>query len=418
MPVQVEPPRMPLPGLVAFASANAAFLAAGVLLSFASSFGQTFFVSVFAGEIMAAFALTDGGWGLTYTLGTTIAAAATIWMGGLADRFRIRQLAIAAGLLLASACALMAVAWSPPALLAAIVLLRLSGLGMMAQLSAVAMARWFVASRGRALAVASMGFALGQAVLPVTFAAALEVVPWRGLWLVAAAVVLVLLVPILRLLRSERTPRSLAADAPSPGMGGRQWRRADALRHPLFWGMLPLLLAPSAFVTALFFHQVHLTQAKGWDLVGYVALLPVFTAATVAATFASGALLDRIGTARPMVLLALPYAAAFAVMGAVETLGGAAVAFAFLGIGAGMQATVPAAFWAEFYGTRHLGAIKAMAVSVMVLGTAIGPGLTGLLIDAGRPLPAQMPALAGSFLAAAALAGLAIARTRRGLAAA
>ena len=44
-------------------------------------------------------------------------------------------------------------------------------------------------------------------------------------------------------------------------------------------------------------------------------------------------------------------------------------------------ATLPNAFWAEFFGTKHLGSIKAAAVAVMVLGSAIGPTLTGILLD-------------------------------------
>ena len=64
----------------------------------------------------------------------------------------------------------------------------------------------------------------------------------------------------------------------------------------------------------------------------------------------------------------------------------------------GANATLPNAFWAEFYGTQHLGAIKAMAAAVMVLGSAIGPGITGVLIDAGIALDTQYLWIAGFFL--------------------
>ena len=405
----------PLPpqGLVAFARANAAFLVAGVVLCFVSSFGQTFFISVFAGEIMAAFDLTDGRWGLVYAIATTASAVATAWAGGLLDRFRIRHLAIAVSGLLALACLTMAAAGSVGMLLVAIFLLRLLGLGMMAQLSVVAMARWFVASRGKALSIASLGFALGQAVLPFVFVAALGVVPWRWLWVMAALAVLVPLPLVVRLLRAERTPQSLAAAPQAAGMGGRHWTRGAMLRHPLFWAVAPLLVGPPMFATALFFHQVHLTDAKGWDHVAYVALLPPFTAAMIAATLLSGAAIDRWGSGPLMATFLLPYAAAFAVMAAAQTLWGAGVALVALGLGSGMQATASNAFWAEYYGTRHLGAIKALAAALMVLGTAVGPLLSGLLIDAGHPLPAQMPAIAAYFVAAAALATAGILRERR-----
>lgn len=402
-------------GLAAFCRANAAFLLAGVVISFTSSFGQTFFISLFAAQIMADFGLTDGGWGMVYAAATTASALAMVWAGGVVDHVRVRHLVVAVSALLALACLSMALAGSVAALLGTIFALRLLGLGLMGQLSIVAMSRWFTASRGKALSVASMGFALGQAALPVLFVAALGVVSWRTLWVVAAAAVLAPLPVVTRLLRAERTPQSLAGDAVAAGMGARHWTRGQMLRRPLFWAIVPLLLGPPMFGTALFFHQVHLTEAKGWALVDYVALLPLFTLAVIAATFWSGAMIDRVGSGRVMSLFLLPYAGAFAAMAAAQSLWAAALALVLFGIGSGMQATGPAAFWAEFYGTRHLGAIKAMAAAVMVLGTALGPGLTGALIDAGYALPAQMPAIAAYFVAAAALASIAIARARRTL---
>ena len=72
---------------LAFLRNNAAFLLAGILLSFTSSFGQTFFISIFAGEIMATFSLSDGDWGLIYSAGTTASAIVMVWSGVLTDRY-------------------------------------------------------------------------------------------------------------------------------------------------------------------------------------------------------------------------------------------------------------------------------------------------------------------------------------------
>ena len=83
---------------------NATWLATGVLLTFLSSFGQTFFISVFAGEIRSEFGLSHGAWGGLYTLGTTLSAIVMIWAGGLTDIFRVRVLGpmVLAGLVLAA----------------------------------------------------------------------------------------------------------------------------------------------------------------------------------------------------------------------------------------------------------------------------------------------------------------------------
>ncbi|MGB3554572.1 MAG: MFS transporter [Jannaschia sp.] len=399
---------------------NAPFLSAGVLISFTSSYGQTFFIALFAAQIMATFALTDGQWGLLYAIATTLSAAAMIFVGPVTDRLRVRQLAVASCVLLALACLTMAASGlgaGHVALLGlAVVLLRFAGQGMMSHLAAIAMARWFVAARGRALSISAMGFALGQAALPLIFVAGLAVLDWRLLWTLSAIAVVATIPFLLRLLRAERTPQSIAREQSVAGMGNRHWTRAGMLRHGLFWALIPLLLGPPAFGTALFFHQVHLTEVKGWSLAGYVALLPLFTLISVAATLVSGAVLDRVGSARLIQLYMLPFALGFFLMGRAETLAGAALALVIFGFGTGSQATIPTAFWAEFYGTRHLGAIKALATAVMVLGSALGPGLTGWAIDRGVDFPDQMGAIAVYFILAGGLAALAVGRTRVDLA--
>lgn len=401
---------------LSFLRDNAAFLSAGLLICFTSSYGQTFFISLFAAEIMRDFDLSDGDWGLIYTVATTVSAVLMVFVGSLTDRLRVRRLAMVASGGLALACVAMATLSGAIALTVTILALRLFGQGLMSHIANVAMARWFIAARGKALSISSMGFALGQAILPIIFVALLAVFDWRVLWLVAAGLVVLSMPVILRLLRAERTPQSLARDTPALGMHGRHWTRGAMLRHWLFWLLIPLLLGPPAFGTALFFHQVHLTEVKGWDLLDYVALMPLFTAVSVATTFASGALLDRVGTGRLLAVYMLPFAGTFLLIGWATTLWGAALGLMVLGLGTGTQATVPTAFWAEYFGTRHLGSIKALAVAIMVFGSAIGPGITGVLIDAGHPFPEQMPAIAVYFLLSGALAAFAVWRARTSLA--
>ncbi|SES07838.1 Major Facilitator Superfamily protein [Tranquillimonas rosea] len=396
-----------------FIRRNAAFLAAGFLLSFTSSYGQTYFISVFAGEIRGEFGLSHGAWGGLYTLGTTASALLMVWAGLLTDRFRARQLGIFVAAILTCACLAMSVVPNVVALVGVIFLLRFSGQGMMSQLANVSMARWFVASRGLALSISSMGFAVGQAALPVAFVALLAVFDWRVLWLVAAALVVVTFPVIYRLLKLERTPQSLASEGESvTGMNNRHWTRVEAARHWLFWLAIPVIIGPPAWGTALFFQQVHLAEVKGWRLVEFVSLLPFFTVASVSMTLASGWAIDRFGTGRLMPFFPLPFAAGFLALSFAQTLPAAGLGMVLVGIGSGMQATLPAAFWAEFYGTRHLGGLKALSMALMVLASAVGPGLTGALIDAGYDFPEQMLGIVAYYLVAGGLAAIGAAWAR------
>nr|WP_255732793.1 MFS transporter [Ruegeria sp. Ofav3-42] len=392
---------------------NATWLSAGVLLTFLSSFGQTFFISVFAGNIRAEFGLGHGAWGGLYSLGTTVSAVVMIWAGGLTDIFRVRVLGpvVLAGLALA-ALAMAVNSWL--ILLPLVVfLLRLFGQGMSIHLAQVAMARWFTVTRGKALSIASVGYAIGEALLPLAFVAAMALLDWRWLWVVSAVIVLMGIPVLTRLLRQERTPQSLASEYSATGMMGRHWTRKETLCHPLFWFMAPALLGPSAFITAFFFQQVHLAEVKGWQHIDLVALFPVYTGVSLISMFAAGWALDKWGTARLMPYYQIPIAIGFVIAGMTSSIAGAMIAMAFLGLTVGANNTLPSAFWAEFYGTRHIGSIKAMATAVMVLGSAIGPGLTGVLLDAGISLDAQFLWIGGFFILVCLSAKIGILRAER-----
>ena len=260
-----------------------------------------------------------------------------------------------------------------------------------------------------------MGFYVGQAGFPVLFAALLLVYDWRLLWIGSALLVFVSIPFVVWLLAKERTPQSLAKEDSVPGMQNRHWTRAEMLRTPFFWLLVPLLLGPPSWGTALFFQQVHIAEVKGWALVDYLALIPILTAVSVAATLISGQLIDRFGSGLVIQLYLLPWVVGFLMLANAQTIYSAAIAFAVFGIATGTQATVVTAFWAEYFGTRHLGAIKAASTSIMVFGSAIGPGVTGNLIDLGYDFPSQMPLLAIYFAIANLMAVIAVQRARKDL---
>ncbi len=398
--------------LFAFLRDNAPWLSAGVLLTFLSSFGQTFFISVFAGEIREGFGLSHGQWGGIYTLGTGASAVLMVWAGGLTDRFRVRSLGPAVLAFLGLACFAMAlnpVWWLLPVVIFA---LRFGGQGMTSHIAVVAMSRWFIATRGKALSVATLGFAAGEALLPLIFVALMIYYDWRLLWGLVAIIALCGIPILLGLLRNERTPQSMARLSLSVGMVGQHWTRGQALRQFLFWFMVPALLGPAAFNTAFFFHQVHFATVKGMAHVELVAMFPLYTVVSIAAMILSGWALDKVGTARLIPFMQLPMVAAFVIFGWSDTTATMVLGFFFLALTTGMNTTLPNAFWAEFYGTRHLGAIKAMAAAIMVLGSAIGPGITGLGIDLGLGIEAQYIGVAGYFLFASVMMAIGIARAR------
>lgn len=397
-------------GLLQYLSRNAPWLAAGGFLTFLSSFGQTYFISIFAGEIRTTFDLSHGAWGGIYTIGTSASAFVMIWAGGLTDHFRVRTLGPLVLLGLSGACLAMAFNSSVWMLPVVIFALRLFGQGMSSHIAVVAMTRWFTSTRGRALSIAALGFAVGEAVLPITFVSLLGSIDWHLLWIVAAMICLIAGPVLMLLLRQERTPQSMAQSNTVTGMQGRNWTRAEALKNPLFWFMVPGLLGPSAFGTAFFFHQVHYAEIKGWTHVELVTLFPLFSVFAIVSMIASGWALDRWGTARLMPFIQLPLVICFLIFSAATSLTGALVGFLFFAMTVGSNSTVPNAFWAEFYGTANIGSIKAMAAAVMVFGSALGPGITGVLIDLGVGLERQFIGISAYFLLTTAMMYIGISR--------
>ena len=394
---------------------NSRWLAAGTLLTFMSSFGQTYFISIFSGEIRNTFNLSHGDWGLIYGFGTFASAIVMIWAGGLTDIMRVRKLGPMVLCALSTSCLFMA--FNPVVALLPVVIfcLRLTGQGMSTHIAAVAMSRWFVNNRGKALSISNLGFSFGEALIPLFLVPALIYFSWQKIWIIAALVTLFSIPILIWLLRQERSPQSIDAEDQSWGMNKLHWTRKKTISHPLFWFMMPAVIGQSAFNTAFFFQQVHFSEIKGWEHLSLVSMFPIYTGVAICMMILSGILLDKFGTAKLIPYFQLPMIIAFILFAFGETLYSALLGFIFLGITSGANTTLPNAFWAEFFGTKHLGSIKAAAAAAMVLGSAIGPALTGILLDFDISLNLQYVGISTFFIISSLLMLVGISRVKKDL---
>ncbi|WP_353682792.1 MFS transporter [Mesorhizobium sp.] len=249
----------------AFVVNNVRWLAGAFLLTLVSSFGQTFFIALSNGGIRETFGLSHGEFGGLYMLATLLSAATLPFLGRSLDRYSTVTMAIATMLMLACASIAMGFAGSLPTLLLALYLLRLFGQGMITQTALTATGRWFAANRGRAVSVVTLGFHVGGALLPFLFVLVAGLVGWRGSWFVCAAFILVVALPLVcALVRKERNPQSEAQ--PRAQRAVKHWTRTEVLRDPTFYAICLGVLAPAFVGTTIFFHQVYLTELRGWPL--------------------------------------------------------------------------------------------------------------------------------------------------------
>ncbi len=379
-----------------FLSDNARWLFAGLILAFGSSFGQTFFISLFGGEYRRELGLSDGEFGLLYTGATLCSALLLVNTGWIADRVPMRRLGAMVLAGLAGVCVLMSQVQNIWVFAFAIFGLRYAGQGMLSHIEVTAIARWFAASRGRALAVASWGHPLGEGMLPPLIAWMLTQMAWRSVWMACAAIVLLVLLPLyVFILKGERVPEGDEAERKVvTGIGGRHWTRPEVLRHRVFWLLIPALMASPMVGTAGLFHQAHIAEIKDWTLLQFTAGFTSYAILSIIFSLIFGMLLDRFSALAVLPFTLIPLTSGMLALAYFDGLWVPHYFLGMIGATAGANGAVSGAMWAELYGTRHLGSIRSLSMAAMVFSSAVGPGLTGALIDFGIPFDVQCVALA------------------------
>ncbi|MCF3652159.1 MFS transporter [Synoicihabitans lomoniglobus] len=359
-----------------------------------TSFGQTFFISLFVPALMATLPITAGGFGTLYAAGTLVGALALPFVAAFYDTTELavytRRVFYALGL----ASLLMAVATHPAVVLFAVAGLRLCGPGLVTHISNTTMAKGFEKRRGLALGLSSLGYPLGEAILPPLTAALLLIVHWRLIW-VGVAVLYLIVLPIIvtPLIRRARFETFVAADfqAPRPSARGHLWASFQLMSGDRrFWWLLPVQVLLPMLMTAAFLYQAPIAASKGWSMAFMASLFTVFAICRALTSLTSGQRIDRDGAMRLVGWVAAPVAAGFLLLAWVSHPWAGVGFFVLAGLTAGSAGNVLTAIWAELYGPEKLGAIKGLTGSLAVFSSAAGPALAGGLIQAGVTFPVML----------------------------
>ena len=373
---------------VAFARKHARFLGFGCLLAFTSSAGQTYFIGIFGPEIRQTFSLSHTHWGGLYLVGTLCSALVLPWSGQLIDRVDLRLYVAIVVAGLAIACATISLAPTVLALTIAIFLLRQFGQGLTSHAAITSMARYMAYDRGKAIAIASMGFSMGEAVLPFLAVMAIAAMGWRPAYMLAALCVVALWAIILWLLRGQSERHQAHIDAlHAADEGGRSAARSKTRRQMVsegrFYLLLPAVVAPSYILTALFFHHLTLAESKGWAGLWVTGNYWVYALCSVITSLIAGPLIDRFSAARVVPFYLVPTIAGLLLLVPAQNPIWVIPYMMLIGINTGIYFTAISALWAELYGAKHLGAIKSLAGSFGVFASALGPVTIGALLDYG-----------------------------------
>ena len=353
-------------------------------MAFLSSAGQTYFIGVFGPAIQTEFALDAGSWGRIYMMGTLASALLINWSGSLIDRFDLRWFTAFSLVGLSLASFVMSSVTSPSLLVIAIFMLRQFGQGLSSHAGITSMARYHAADRGKAIALAAIGFAIGEAALPVLAVFAIEAWGWRNSYAAVALAVLVSMLLALWLLKghSQRhASHALAMDKGDSEKVTTHYTRKQMLSEPRFYFMLPAMIAPSLIMTAMFFFPAEIAKAKGWSNLWVTGHYWVYSLTALTVTISSGVLIDRFSARRVVPVFLMPLAIALSVLTLSDHHFMIWPFMLFMGGSSGLYFTGLTALWAELYGAKHLGAIKSLTNAVMVFSSALGPALVGSLLS-------------------------------------
>jgi MFS family permease len=358
-------------------------------MTFWSSPGQTYLISLFSGEIRMELGLSDGEFAGIYSLATLASAVVMIWSGTLVDRIDLKKFSIAIVIGLGIGCGLMSVSVGVVSLLVSLFLIRQLGQGLMLITSSTAMVRYLDNHKGKSSALAGMGYAVSEAVMPSILVALLLWVGWRVSWQIAGIVLIAFMVPaIFYLLRNHDARHQnylhqlLAQNNKTERVyQRRQWTRSEVVRDRLFYLFAPGLTSQPLMFTGFIFHQVHLVESKNWSLSGWASLFVMYALVSVGTKIITGVLVDRFGAIRMVPLVALPMGIGLVILSLSSSLVGGAIFLALTGLTVGFQSTVTTPFWSEMYGNKHLGSIKSLGSSAMVFCTALSPIILGWYID-------------------------------------
>jgi MFS family permease len=376
----------------------------GFALTFLSSFGQTFFISLSGPDIRGAFGLTHGAFGSIYSLATLSSGLLMIWVGSVIDRVDIRLYATTAMLGLAAAALSLSLAPNVIVLGLSLFALRLFGQGMLSHAGVMSTARLGEGVRGRALGVAALGFPAGEAFFPALAIALITAIGWTGTWRTASLAIIVALCLgwlLGSVIRHKDPSVEEAARKKASNEAGPRWN--DILRDWRFLALVPTMIGYPAIMTAYFFHQRFIAEVKGWSLEVLASSITLFALVSVVVAMTAGTFIDRLGAVRLSHFYLAGMTAASLVLATFDAPFLPLVFFGLLGLTAGCTNVVIAAVLAELFGTTHLGKIRALAGAIMVVASAATPGAIGLLFDAGISLEAICLGFVAYMLAAAAI---------------
>ena len=143
------------------------------------------------------------------------------------------------------------------------------------------------------------------------------------------------------------------------------------------------MLAMPWVATGVFVYQSFITESKMWSIYTIPKAFMVYSITSIVTLFISGFLVDKFTGRRLILFMNIPLLLAMFTLFKFNNEIFAYVFLGLIGVSNGLANILGSSTWAEIYGVKYIGSIKALTTAFMVFSTAFGTAIFGLLIDKG-----------------------------------
>ena len=357
----------------------------GFIFTFFSSFGQSFFLGLFNSSIRETLSITHGQFGSIYASATLLSSFLLIWVGKKIDDINIFKFAFYVTLLLSFSCFFFSKISSVTFLFIAVFLMRFSGQGLMSHTATTTITRYFTQSRGKALSIGWFGLSSAEFILPVLIVYLLTITAWQNVW-VSISILSLIFLPLASFFLIKKLDFDTREQEDSSNTKSKeikQWQRIEVLKDYRFYIVCLNMLAMPWIATGVFVYQSFITESKEWGSFVIAQSFMIYSILSVITLLGSGFLIDKFTSRKLLIFMNIPLLVATLVLFYFDTSITSFIFLGLIGISNGLANVLGSSTWAEIYGVKYIGSIKALTTALMVFSTAFGTALFGLLIDRG-----------------------------------
>ena len=366
-------------------SLNKKILLFGFIFTFFSSFGQSFFLGLFNPSIRNELDISHGQFGTIYAIATICSSIVLIWFGKKIDEYKLLNYSIVVIGILFFSSVFFSFINNIYVLIVAIFLMRFSGQGLMSHTSSTTISRYFNKRRGRALSGIWFGLSSAEFILPVLIVFLLTFYSWRTIWhFISIIIIIVLPLVVFYTIKNITIDSREGTNIKNKNfIDIKSWKRSEVLKDFKFYIIALNMLALPWIATGVFIYQSFIAESKLWNIYVIPKSFMIYSIISILTLIFSGFLVDKFTSRKLIPFVNIPLLIGLIILYVFDNPFYAYIFFGLMGASNGLANVLGSSLWAEIYGVRFLGGIRALTTALMVFSTAFGTALFGFLIDNG-----------------------------------